>query len=165
MFSLDPVKIFHELFAIYADADKTTKLKSLIREMLLREISSNLDLLSEVKNLSKRKNDRLENEEKIKLLQYLKFDFFEFSKMSGIPLFDIVRGDFIVDSDSNTKYKSRLKHLKSNAELVEKAYDRMLMQYIYAKENISKRSDSIEYAIQLGLLAKTLLSNSSKIKE
>jgi hypothetical protein len=165
MFSLDPVKIFHELFAIYADADKTTKLKSLIREMLLREISSNLDLLSEVKNLSKRKNDRLENEEKIKLLQYLKFDFFEFSRMSGITLFDIVRGDFIVVSDSNTKYKSRLKRLKSNAELVEKAYERMLMQYIYAKENISKRSDSIEYAIQLGLLAKTLLSNSSKIKE
>ena len=157
MFSLDPVKIFHELFAIYTDADKTSKLKTLIREMLLREVSSNLDLLREVKNLSNRKNDQLDKGERIKLLQYLKFDFFELSKMSGIPLSCIVEGDFNVALDS--KYKSRLKNLKSNAELIEKAYSRMRMQYIFAIENISKRSDSIEYTIVLCIQAKAQIES------
>jgi hypothetical protein len=152
MLSFDPIKFLHEIYATYNDFDKARKLEDLIREMLLREISSNLDLLREVQSLSNRKKDRLDEQERIKLLQYLKFDFFEFSKMSGIPLSEVIKDNFNIDS--MLKYKSRLKNIKSNAELVEKTYSKMRMQYIFALENISKRSDSIDYTIHLALLTK-----------
>ena len=160
MFDIDPIKFVHELVEIYSNAEKKEKLTSLIREMLLREIVSNLDLLSEVKNLCKRKNDPLNIEERIRLLQHLQFDFFEFSRNTGIPLSDVIKGDFKVNTAS--KYASKMKKYTSNAQLVEKTYSRMRMQFILAKENITKRSDSIGYTIELCLNAKLQIEEQLK---
>lgn len=149
---IDPASLIKQALDIALDKDKQKKSIVILREMLCRELTTNVSLLNEVQSLMKRKNEPLDARDTSKILKHLQLEIFEASKSSGIPLKDIVPGSFSIQHDE--PFSIKLQKVTSKAELIEKAYNSIMMQKIYAEEGISKRVDSIKYAATLCRLAR-----------
>jgi hypothetical protein len=145
MIITETIKGIKDILDIYSNENQKKRVINITKEMITRELTYNLSVLCEVQGLMKRKKDRLAAADRYKIIQHLEDKSFEVLTSLGIPLSDIVNGEASHDQTKN----SRVRSIITKEQLVEKSFNRIRIQRILARESILKRSDSINYTIDL----------------
>ena len=136
----------------YLKDKSSIKSKSeIFRELLIQEVSFNLEIL----DLLKQKRNVLSDEQLRHLLECLEFEKFESFSETGIPFKLIVEGNW--NKESVKKYSKLVENLESKADLVTRSYHRLKLFRLKEQLNIPSNQLTLNYVTFLFVETKKAL--------